>query len=154
MNFKSFGDYDVYTDGRVWSNKSNKFLKQSINQSYIYVKLMINGRSFNVCVHRLMGEVFLPNFENLPEIDHKDRNKLNNSLFNLKWSSKSDNRHNKGIMSTNTSGYKGVHYDKISRKWIGRMTINNKRKQKQFDTKKKAILYRRELEVLSGLPYF
>ena len=154
MNFKSYYDYDVYTDGRIWSKKRNIFLKQSLHNKYMYVCMFINNKKIKKNIHRLMGELFLPNFNNLPEIDHKDRNKLNNSLFNLKWGSKSDNRHNKGIMSTNTSGYKGVHYDKISRKWIGRMTINNKRKQKQFDTKKKAILYRRELELLSGLPYF
>ena len=118
------------------------------------VSLRINKKRINKSVHRLLGELFLPNFNNLPEIDHKDRNKLNNSLFNLKWETKSNQTHNQKISSTNTSGVKGVCYSKKHGKWIGSMMINNKRKQKQFDTKEKAILYRRELEVLSGLPYF
>ena len=154
MNFKSYYGYDVYTDGRIWSNKSNRFLKQTHHNKYMMVCLWINNKRINKNIHRLLGEVFLPNFENLPEIDHKDRNKLNNSLFNLHWSSSSDNSHNSKIRSDNTSGVKGVCYHKQSGQWRATMTINKKRHLGCFDTKEKAILYRRELEVLSGLPYF
>ena len=154
MNFKSYYNYDVYEDGRIWSNKSNKFLSPTVSNNYMRVTLMINKKQITCFVHRLMGELFLPNFNNLPDIDHKDRNKLNNSLFNLKWETKSNQTHNQKISSTNTSGVKGVCYSKKHGKWIGSMMINNKRKRKEFDTKEKAILYRRELEVESGLPYF
>ena len=155
MNFKSFGDYDVYTDGRVWSNKSNRFLKQKMNRyKYMEVSLRINKKRINKSVHRLLGELFLPNFNNLPTVEHKDQNKLNNSLFNLKWENRSNQQHNRGSMCNNTSGVKGVSYNKQSGKWIGRMMINGVRKQKYLDTKEKAILYRKELEVESGLPYF
>ena len=155
MNFKSYYDYDVYEDGRVWSNKCNIFLKQHLSKTrYLRLTLWINNKPITICIHRLMGELFLPNFNNLPDIDHKDRNKLNNSLFNLKWETKSNQSHNQKIRSDNTSGVKGVVYITKSGKWEGRMEINKKRYQKGFDTKEKAILYRRELEVLSGLPYF
>ena len=154
MNFKSYYDYDVYEDGRIWSNKSSKFLTQSIRNNYMRVTLMINKKRITYSVHRLMGEVFLPNFNNLPTVEHKDQNKLNNSLFNLKWENLSNQSHNRGSMCNNTSGVKGVSYNKQSGKWIGRMMINGVRKQKYLDTKEKAILYRRELEVLSGLSYF
>ena len=156
MNFKSFGDYDVYTDGRVWSNKSNKFLKQRLDKDgYQTVSMCIkNVKRKTYSVHRLMGVVFLPNFNNLPQIDHKDRNKLNNSLFNLKWETLSNQTYNQKICSTNKSGVKGVFYNKKNGKWRGCMRINKKLIYREFDTKEKAILYRRELEVLSGLPYF
>ena len=146
MDYKSYGDYKVYINGTVWSNKTSKFLKQCLNHLYINVKLTINGKRLNVSVHRLMGVLFLPNIKNLPEIDHKDRNKLNNSLFNLKWSSKSDNRHNKGISINNTSGYKGVGYNKTRKIWVARMEINGKKYEKSSKTKEKAILYRLEFE--------
>ena len=154
MNFKSYYNYDVYEDGRIWSNKSNKFLSPTVSNNYMRVTLMINKKQITCFVHRLMGELFLPNFNNLPTIEHKDQNKLNNSLFNLKWENKSNQQHNQKIRSTNTSGVKGVCYYKREGKWVGSMTINKKRHRKQFDTKEKAILYRRELEMLSGLPYF
>ena len=146
MDYKSYGDYKVYINGTVWSNKTSKFLNQRLHKLYIYVKLTINGKMFEMCVHRLMGVLFLPNIKNLPEIDHKDRNKLNNSLFNLKWSSYSDNRHNRGISINNTSGYKGVGYNKTRNRWVARMAINGKKYEKRSKTKEGAILYRLELE--------
>ena len=156
MDYKSYYDYDVYEDGRVWSNKSNKFLKQNLNGDggYMMVCLWMNNKRTAYTVHRLLGMLFLPNFNNLPEIDHKDRNRLNNSLFNLKWENRSNQQHNQGSMSNNKSGVKGVSYDKKGDKWCGEMMINKKRYRKQFKTKEEAILYRKELEVLSKLPYF
>jgi len=156
MNFKSYYDYDVYTDGRVWSNKSNKFLKQKMNRyKYMEVCLYLNNKKIRyVGVHRLMGELFLPNFNNLPTVEHKDQNRLNNSLFNLKWETYSNQNYNQGMKSTNTSGVKGVSYYKNSGKWVGCMMINKKMIRELFDTKEEAILYRKELEMLSGLPYY
>ena len=156
MNFKSFGDYDVYEDGRIWSNKSNIFLKQNLNGDggYMMVCLWMNNKRTAYTVHRLLGMLFLPNFNNLPEIDHKDRNRLNNSLFNLKWENRSNQNYNQKIRSTNTSGVKGVSYNKKVCRWRGSMNINKKRIYREFDTKEEAILYRKELEVLSKLPYF
>jgi len=148
MNFKSYYDYDVYTDGRIWSNKSNRFLvPHKTRYVYLEVSLMINKKHISIYVHKLMGIVFLANFKNLPEIDHKDRNKLNNSLFNLHWVTKSENQHNTGIMSNNTSGVKGVSYEKKVDRWRGSLSINNERYVKRFKTKEEAISYRKELEV-------
>ena len=128
MNFKSYYDYDVYEDGRVWSNKRNIFLSQKMNRyKYMEVCLYLNNKKIRyVGVHRLMGELFLPNFNNLPTVEHKDRNRLNNSLFNLKWENRSNQNYNQGMKSTNTSGVKGVSYYKNSGKWAGYMSINKK----------------------------
>ena len=147
MNCKPFGDYDVYDNGDIFSHKTKKIMKRSINtHGYVKMCLRVNNKAFGISLHRLLGVLFLPNIKNLPEVDHKDRDKLNNSLFNLHWSSRSDNSHNRGIRCDNTSGYKGVHYQANLGQWIGRITIKGIRKQKQFNTKEEAILYRLELE--------
>lgn len=45
--------------------------------------------------HRLAAEAFLPNPDNLPEVDHIDRDKTNNQVSNLRWASVSQNRINR-----------------------------------------------------------
>lgn len=58
---------------------------------YLYVNLWKNGISKTFKIHRLVAEAFLPNPNNLPQINHKDENKTNNSVFNLEWCSPSYN---------------------------------------------------------------
>ena len=147
MDYKSYGDYKVYINGTVWSNKTSKFLKQQPDiDGYLRISPWINGKRTSTSIHRLMGVLFLPNIKNLPTIDHKDRNRLNNSLFNLKWETLGNQQLNRNIQSNNTSGYKGVSYYKRTKKWVGKMTVNKKISYKSFDTKEEAILYRLELE--------
>ena len=43
------------------------------------------GKRRSVCVHRLVAELFIPNPNNLPEVDHKDANRMNPRKENLEW---------------------------------------------------------------------
>lgn len=49
------------------------------------VSLYNRGRKLNPRVHRLVAMTFLPNPENLPEVDHLDGNTFNNHVTNLEW---------------------------------------------------------------------
>lgn len=49
------------------------------------VRLRKNGEQRRYSVHRLVAETFIENPNNLPEVNHKDENKLNNSVENLEW---------------------------------------------------------------------
>ena len=52
---------------------------------YHYVMLVKDGIAKNHRVHRLVANAFVPNPDNLPEVNHKDENKANNRADNLEW---------------------------------------------------------------------
>jgi len=84
---KLYPDYKIFENGKVWSNLSNKFLKPqlSLNGYYKFSLRNKNNGCSNVLLHRLIALAFIPNPYDLPQINHKDGNKLNNSLNNLEW---------------------------------------------------------------------
>lgn len=95
--------YKINRLGQVWSNKSKRLLSIGIYTSksksgYVYVGLYVNGKNKNVEIHRLLALTFIPNPNNLPQVDHIDRNKQNNDLSNLRWVSKQDNMKNREII--------------------------------------------------------
>lgn len=52
---------------------------------YMQVHLTKNGIAKTYQVHRLVAEAFIPNPHNLPIVNHKDENKINNCVWNLEW---------------------------------------------------------------------
>jgi hypothetical protein len=95
------GHYSVTEDGKVWSHKSNKFLKPILCNNYFSVNLCKPGKKIKLKrVHRIVAEAYLENPENKPQINHIDANKLNNAVSNLEWVTVSENirhAHNLGI---------------------------------------------------------
>ena len=90
------GLYQISNLGRVKSLKyhNNKFkltvsrekiLKPCIHSNYYCVILTKNKNHKNYSVHRLVAQAFIPNPKNLPCVNHKDENKLNNEVSNLEW---------------------------------------------------------------------
>ena len=73
--------------------------------------------------HRL---AYLYVFGELPQslLDHKDQDKGNNRIDNLRLSTNKQNQENTGEWSTNTSGFKGVSWNKRDRKWQAKITHN------------------------------
>ena len=65
--------------------------------------------------------------EDLPEqVDHLNRNSLDNRWKNLVASSYKENTKNKSMQSNNTSGVTGVYWNKAAGKWLARVKINGK----------------------------
>jgi hypothetical protein len=60
------------------------------------------------------------------QIDHIDHNRLDNRKCNLRLCTNQENSRNKGLNLNNTSGVKGVYFDKQLKKWRARITINYK----------------------------
>ena len=82
------GLYQVSDKGRV---RSLKFGKERILRSrrdgcgYLQVILCKNGEMKTFRIHRIVAQAFILNPNNLPEVNHKDENKINNSVENLEW---------------------------------------------------------------------
>lgn len=53
--------------------------------SYVDVAFGLNGKTSHLLVHRIVASCFIPNPENLPEINHKDNDRTNNCVSNLEW---------------------------------------------------------------------
>lgn len=70
---------------------SSFYKSQKDTKGYFVVSLADNDRGKWVRVHRLVASAFLPNPENLPEVNHKDGNKQNNKVENLEWVSHAQN---------------------------------------------------------------
>lgn len=83
---------DRYVPGRNGLVKG-RILKQFKNhKGYPYVRLNKNKRTTEQSVHRLVAIAFIPNLNNLPQVNHIDGNKLNNHVDNLEWVSNSTNQ--------------------------------------------------------------
>ena len=87
MKCKKYYNYNVYEDGRVFSNYRNKFLKGDIVHGYLQYTIQIKGKAKRIKAHRLVAILFLNTPKNYNElvVNHKDGNKLNNHFSNLEW---------------------------------------------------------------------
>lgn len=86
-----FPNYSVSTLGNVRNDITKKLLKLSIKSGYFHVSLSGENERKTCKVHRLVALAFIINIENKPEVNHKDKNKLNNSLENLEWMTRQEN---------------------------------------------------------------
>lgn len=81
-----------------------KILKQYKNKKgYPIVTLCNKGQRKTISVHRLVAMTFIPNPDNLPQVNHKDEDKYNNCVDNLEWCTNEYNAHY------------GTHYERASK---------------------------------------
>ena len=108
-DIKNFENYCITEDGRVWSKPRKKrfiskwgtpgilnlgghWRKLHNVLGYDHINLIDefdNIKRFQV--HRLVAEAYIPNPNNLPEVNHKDGNRANNNVSNLEWCTRSEN---------------------------------------------------------------
>lgn len=112
-NFENL--YKISNLGNVKSLfRYKKILKgEKDKDGYGYVKLYKNKKAYNKLIHRLVAEAFIPNPDNLPQVNHIDECKANNVWTNLEWCSNKYNiNYGTGILRSCTKRSKKVNqYD-------------------------------------------
>ena len=79
--------YSVSNSGEIRNNINGRILKHDIDSKGFH-RIMIGKKHYSI--HRLVAIAFIPNPDNLPEIDHINRNKTDNCIENLRWVSRAE----------------------------------------------------------------
>lgn len=128
----NWGDYFTYDKGLLYWKITLPTCKVSAGNlagclgNRGYIRVTLNGVEY--MVHRIIYEL---HFGPIPEgyqIDHKDGNKSNNNLENLRLASRTQNAYNRSKNKNNSSGYKGVHFCSRDKKYKAQIALGKKRK--------------------------
>ena len=113
LDIPDFPNYQISEHGNVYNKKSGRELIPCVNsRGYMRFICINNGEKKELTLHRILALLFIPNPFNKEQVDHIDRNKLNNKLENLRWVNASENATNTGIFKNNKSGFKGICHKK------------------------------------------
>jgi hypothetical protein len=117
-----------YEDGKLyWRKKVSRKINigdeaGTFRKTDGYRQIMINFQVYRT--HRL---VYLYHFGYIPEIlDHINQNPSDNRIENLRPATRTENAYNCKIRPDNTSGVKGVTWDKTKKKWVARVYADQK----------------------------
>jgi len=90
---KGLEGYYITEDGKVWSEKRNKFLKTRLDENgYERVSFNISkDERYVKSVHRLVAQAFLDNPEGKREVAHLNHNRSDNRVENLQWTTRTEN---------------------------------------------------------------
>lgn len=106
-------DYEFLSQWRWYAHKGHKTYYARRNSS------RVNGKQITIHMHRVIAERM-----EIKSPDHTDQNGLNNQRNNLREATISQQAINRNLQSINTSGYRGVCWNKHAKKWIARICTN------------------------------
>ncbi len=134
----------VDNDDYEMLNMHKWYVKKGENTFYAVRSIFLkNGKQTTLRMHRLLIDA-----PNGLEVDHEDGNGLNNQKSNIRLATRSQNRMNRPKQSRNTSGFKGVSWDKTHKVWMAYITLNSVQKNLgYFKSKQEAYQVRREASI-------
>jgi hypothetical protein len=138
---KSILHYDPLTGLFTWLVSNGPRSKNGTRAGFYhnqsgYRRIKLNGKEYQE--HRLVW-LYVHGFMPPDMVDHRDRNRSNNRLDNLRLASRIENSQNVGKSKNNTSGFLGVSWKKSNRKWVAQIMYNGKKTHLGlFDTAEEA----------------
>ena len=138
------GLYEVSNTGRVRSldryDNRNCFRKSKVlspvkdKYGYLLVNLYCNGKQHQMKIHRLVAEAFIPNQDDLPQVNHKDEDKTNNNVTNLEWCDATyNNNYGSRLERSRETAIKNGYYTGLSKKeYMNKYNQDNKDKLKEY----------------------
>ena len=112
VKVKRNNNYSINENGEVRNDTTGNIKKPTENKTngYLVYDLYEGNKRTKVPVHRLVAEAFIPNPENKPTVDHKDGNRKNNAISNLRWASYSEQNSRFDTNGVRSQGVKATHY--------------------------------------------
>lgn len=111
--------YEVSSLGRIRNAKSKKIRKLQYTNLYLSFSIAVKGgMPMRLRVHREVAMAFIPNPDNLPQVNHIDGDKSNNAVTNLEWVSAQENIHHSITVLGNTRLVDDDTYAKIIEDYI------------------------------------
>lgn len=90
---ENFEDYLVSNHGRIWSNKTKNILTPKVsNRGYYQVNMSNKNKSYCLLVHRIVAKAFIDNPHDKPQVNHINKDRLNNNYNNLEWVTDQENK--------------------------------------------------------------
>jgi len=154
------GHYEVDNLGNVYSVKRDRriLVKRLNTNGYEVVTLCKGGVQRTMRVHRIVASAFLPNPDNLPFINHKDENRINNSVENLEWCTPRYNliyggARERAANKMRGRKHTGAHNEKISKSVAKHYsTHESKLKNRQTNRRKAVVLQNIETGIEISFP--
>ena len=111
-------NYSINEHGEIKNNATGKIKKPTLNKNngYYYVDFYENNKRKKYPIHRLVAENFIPNPLNKPTVDHKDGNRTNNSIKNLRWATYSEQNSRFNVNGVRSQKIKVTHYKEKRKK--------------------------------------
>lgn len=123
--------YMVSSLGRIKSMprlkvKNERILKGGLDTKGYHRVNLVNsiGKVKFEAVHRLVAIHFIDNKNNKEFVNHIDKDKLNNTVYNLEWCTSRENNTHMRLSMKRSSKYTGVYYDKKRRKFYSTIKVN------------------------------
>ena len=136
---RSLDRYVKYSNGRIHLHKGKVLSPIKDKDGYLQVSLYYNRKMYKKYVHRIVAEAFLPNPDNLPEVNHKDEDKTNNNVTNLEWCDRKYNlsygsRQERYRNTMLENGYwTGLSKDEYIKKYYEKNKESIKKYKKKYD---------------------
>ena len=124
IKIEGLENYSVSNFGNIRNDIDNTILPFWKNKHGYNSVFIDKNNAFTI--HRLVGEVFIPNPLKKPIVDHIDTCRTNNRVDNLRWVTIAENNYNKSIQKRNKSGVIGVHLNKNKTRWEASIGHKNK----------------------------